>query len=54
MFTGQQDQKLMQELVESAGKKVGEGMVRRKKEKPQQLKMYEGFISLYSAVPSPM
>ena len=36
--TGQQDQKLMQELVDSAAKKVGEGMVRRKKDKPQQMK----------------
>lgn len=36
--TGQQDQKLMQELVESAGKKVSTGMVRRKKEKVQMLK----------------
>ncbi|GAX85777.1 hypothetical protein CEUSTIGMA_g13192.t1 [Chlamydomonas eustigma] len=30
---GQQDQQLMQELVESAGRKVSPGMVRRKKEK---------------------
>ena len=36
--TGQQDQKLMQEMVESAGKKVGDGMVRRKKDKVQVLK----------------
>ena len=36
---GQQDQKLLQELVESAGKKVSEGKVRRKKEvlKPKGL-----------------
>ncbi len=36
--TGQQDEKLMKELVESAGKKVSSGMVRRKKEKGPMLK----------------
>ena len=36
---GQQDQKLLQDLVESAGKKVADGKVRRKKEvlKPKGL-----------------
>ena len=46
---GQQDQKLMQEMVESAGKKVSSGMVRRKKEKAQVLKP-KGFG--FAAVPA--